>query len=568
MSEADQHVTSNVRLVLALGASILFSCNALTGVNDLKVEEGAPGAGGTSGTGGGGTSGAPGGAAGAGTCEPGNKFCDGECVSIGDPDYGCTETECDPCSFENATATCVDFACQFEACEDSWLDCDTDLSCETPVDDENDCTDNVCGHPAKTLSAPCDQNGGTHCDGAGNCIGCAEHDVRCDGNQPQVCQAGGTWQNTSACGGAAPVCSEGICVGVSSVAAGAEFNCALLSDNTVRCWGNNGFGQLGNGEAGVSISRPVATLGYYATAIFAGDRHACAINNSELECWGANDHGQIGNQVFAEQQLGPIRVDGLTDVQDAALGGGFTCAYGTFMGVKGVYCWGAASEGQLGNANTTDTNAPTDPALLTSAVVLSLGAGNQHACAVLGDGNFQCWGSNASRQLGNPSAQSTEIVPVGVPLPNASLVSGGNGHTCALSSDGLYCWGSNESGQVGNGSQVATEPVRIAEASDGYESVSAGALHTCGTVGNTLLCWGRNDQGQLGIGNTVSKDTPVAVDGIFVKPGKVSAGKASFDGHTCAIATDGNVWCWGSNSAGQLGTGDTTPSTVPVPVKW
>jgi alpha-tubulin suppressor-like RCC1 family protein len=579
--------------VLAIGASVLVGCNTLTGVNDLEVVDGASGVGGASGTGGGGTGGggtggggtggAPGGAAGsdAGTCEPGQKSCDGQCVSIDAPAYGCTETGCDPCSFENATATCADLACQFVVCNDDWLDCDSDSACETLIDDGNACTENICGHPPKDQGAPCNQNGGTSCDGDGNCVRCAEHDVRCAGNQPQMCDADGVWNDQGSCQGDTPACSEGYCTRVSSVAAGGGHTCALLDDSTVRCWGDNARGQLGNGEMGGIEPTPVVVIGLNnANVIFAGAQHTCAIDQTGgFVCWGANDDGQIGNDTFGGEQLSYIQVGGLTNVQLATLGSNFTCAYGQLNGESGVYCWGGATKGQLGNASTTNTYAPTSAVLLSSNAVLSLSAGDSHACASLDDGNLQCWGNNSDGQLGNTAAGSMEAVPLGVPVANVETVAAGGWHTCAINVDGLHCWGADSGGQVGSGAPAALkeDPVLIADASEGFDTITAGGQHTCGTANGNVLCWGRNNHGQLGIGGDASQPSPVVLGGLPTTSSvQLSAGGAvgtsSTDipprGHTCAKASDGNIWCWGANDVGQLGTGNTFPSEVPVPVKW
>jgi len=564
--------------VLALGASMLIGCNALTGVNDLEVVDGASGVGGTSGTGGGGTGGGgTGGAAEAGTCEPGQKSCGDQCVPIDDPAYGCTETECEPCSFENATATCSDHACQFVACNDDWLDCDSDSLCETRIDDENDCTDNVCGHPPKSVDAPCDQDGGNLCDGDGNCVRCGEGQRRCGGNQPQECDADGYWGELAACQGDKPACSNGYCMGVSIVVTGGGHSCARLSNNTVKCWGDNARGQLGNGEMGGIETRPVATLGYAAEEIFAGAQHTCAITPAgKLECWGANDDGQIGNDVFGGEQLGPMEVPGLSSVHLAALGSSFTCARGQLNSEFGVYCWGAAAKGQLGNGTLTNTNAPTTPVPLEgTAAVSSLSAGESHACAVLHPGEVYCWGNNSNGQIGT-LATTQENTPYKVTVDIASSVAAGGWHTCALTVGGVYCWGADSGGQVGDGDPPALKVMpNLVEDGETFQSVSTGGQHTCANIGTSAYCWGRNNHGQVGNGNVLDRPSAVAIDGVLLAgppaPGG-AAGTSATDlpprGHTCALGSEGNVWCWGSNDVGQLGTGTTADSYVPVPVSW
>jgi alpha-tubulin suppressor-like RCC1 family protein len=144
-------------------------------------------------------------------------------------------------------------------------------------------------------------------------------------------------------------------------------------------------------------------------------------------------------------------------------------------------------------------------------------------------------------------------------------VSVGISFTCTLATTGdTYCWGRNSAGQLGNGTQTeASQPVLVSDPASGpvtFVSVSAGGVHTCALASNgQVFCWGSNSHGQLGTGTTDNAAVPVAVFSNLTFE-SVSAGQ----GHTCGVTTDGDAYCWGSNDIGQLGNGTQTDASQPV----
>lgn len=187
-----------------------------------------------------------------------------------------------------------------------------------------------------------------------------------------------------------------------------------------------------------------------------------------------------------------------------------------------------------------------------------------HSCGIRSDGTLWCWGSNANGQLGDGTLIArTYPVRVGTGS-DWSFVATGNTHTCATRTDGtLWCWGNNSSGRLGDGTSTQrTTPTRIGTASDWF-TVAAGNTHTCAikTTG-TLWCWGANSNYQLGLGDTATRTSPVQVGSVNTW----SAVVATSSNSNCARRSDGTLWCWGSNTTGVLGQGNTTTLTALVQV--
>jgi len=204
---------------------------------------------------------------------------------------------------------------------------------------------------------------------------------------------------------------------------------------------------------------------------------------------------------------------------------------------------------------------------------LTISAGARHVCALAPDSTAYCWGNNGTGQLGNGTTADTALpvaVSGGLKFKELTL---GFDHSCGLTAAGdAYCWGDNTWGQLGEAAtSLALEPTAV-NGGIIFLTLSAGAEHTCGIgTGNTAQCWGENASGQLGAaatetctsasGRTVALCShlplPVSTNQIF---GSIFAGGH----HTCAITTGGKAYCWGENSNGQLGTGNTSGSDVPV----
>jgi len=361
----------------------------------------------------------------------------------------------------------------------------------------------------------------------------------------------------------------GLAAGVAAVAAGEGHTCALTSGGSVTCWGNNNWGQLGNGTTTAALT-PVDVTGLTAgvVAIAAGFLHSCALTNGGgVKCWGGNRSGQLGNGTTTDA-LTPVDVTGLTaGVIAIAPGGGVmptsptfsvshTCALTTGGGVK---CWGDNSNGQLGNGTTTQALTPVDVTGLTAGAA-AIAVGRLHSCALTAAGGVKCWGSGAIGN-GTTGIARSAVDVTGLTAGVAAIASGGS-HTCALTAaGGVKCWGS---GALGNGTATQSlAPVDVTGLTAGVNAIAAGFAHSCAltNVGG-VKCWGDNLSGQLGNGTTTQALTPVDVTGLTAGVAAVAAGNR----HTCALTTGGGVKCWGANDSGQLGNGTTMQALTPVDV--
>ncbi len=342
------------------------------------------------------------------------------------------------------------------------------------------------------------------------------------------------------------------------ISAGLAHTCAVIADGTVRCWGANDQGQLGDGTTTTPEPNPVPVSGLAnAVAVAAGSKHTCALRaDGTVVCWGANNVGQLGSGTPTTPRLLPVPVSGLSNAVALAAGAFHTCA----LQVDGhVRCWGNNASGQLGDGTTANQPAPVLVSGLTNAVAMAAGSG--HSCALRADGMVLCWGQNDKGQLGTGTTmpQPTPVLPVSF-LSDATALAAGAFHTSARTARGnVLCWGAGSSGQLGTGGTTdAPTPQGVALLTDAV-AVAAGAFHTCARRGDgTVACWGANGSGQLGDGTTTPQPTPVAVPA-FGNVVAVAAGAF----HTCALQADDRARCWGKNSSGQLGDGTTSDRTKP-----
>ena len=187
----------------------------------------------------------------------------------------------------------------------------------------------------------------------------------------------------------------------------------MLVDGSVRCWGGNEDGSLGNSAIPDNSPVPVAVSGLTGVkALSAGAYSACALlSDGTVSCWGANTYGELGNRTTKQSARSPpVKVSGLSGVTATSAGVEYACA---ILSNRTVVCWGNNQEGTLGNGTMTNASTPVPVSRLTN--VTGIAAGSEHTCAQLADGSFACWGNNQSGQLGDGTTNRA-LTPVMVKL--------------------------------------------------------------------------------------------------------------------------------------------------------
>lgn len=301
----------------------------------------------------------------------------------------------------------------------------------------------------------------------------------------------------------------------------------------------------------------------HAKGISTRDGHGCAITAGDIvKCWGNNSFGQLGDGTTVPSSL-PVAVRGLPPgAKEVAVGDNHTCALVravSQMGWHHVYCWGSNSSGQLGDGSTVSSLVPVRVHELND--VRTISAGSSHTCAIASDDKSWCWGDNSFGQLGGKKLQGSALAGVSGSDPTR-LISAGKYSTCLVTAAGAAkCWGYNQ-GRLGNGStDNSGAPVQVQGLESGVTSVAVGGTHACATTtSGSVKCWGMNSSGQLGDSSQIGRLAPVDVQGLYGGTMKLSLG----DSHTCALSGGGVVQCWGSNVYGKLGNGTTALSWTPV----
>jgi alpha-tubulin suppressor-like RCC1 family protein len=250
-----------------------------------------------------------------------------------------------------------------------------------------------------------------------------------------------------------------------------------------------------------------------AVALAAGSDHSCAvITGGTVKCWGDNYYGQLGDGTNTDR-LAPVVVPGLTGVAQVEAGQNFTCARLSNGTAK---CWGRNYAGSLGDGTDTNRTSPSTVSGLSGVASLALGA--VHACAVLTGGTVKCWGSNSNGQLADGEYENRRLTPVtAIGVSGATTVGAGFSRTCVTLSSGgtAKCWGENTYGGLGDGTNTSRDtPTSVANLS-GATTITLGSAPACVRLTNGgAKCWGLNDIGQVGDGTTTDRNVPTAVVGL------------------------------------------------------
>jgi alpha-tubulin suppressor-like RCC1 family protein len=310
--------------------------------------------------------------------------------------------------------------------------------------------------------------------------------------------------------------------------------------------------------------------------ITTGGSFSCALTVGKAYCWGVNNAGQLGsNSATGAKVPVPVYVAGALSGElliQVGAGANHACALSS-AGV--AYCWGEGSSGALGDNATAYSRAPV--AVSTSGVLAGkrlteITTGVDYTCALDLAGAAYCWGAGGNGQLGNGSAAAAPV-PVRVRTSGPLVqISAGSTHTCALDAAGrAYCWGDNHWGELGDGGRApSTVPVPVSTgtlAAKKLVQISAGSDGTCALdSAGAAYCWGAGGNGQLGNGSTGIANVPAAVTTRGALAGKTLAQVNAGSSDACALDTAGRAYCWGTGGNGQLGNGSATTSSVPVAV--
>ena len=373
---------------------------------------------------------------------------------------------------------------------------------------------------------------------------------------------------------------------LSPVAAGAS--------GSVRTWGSDTYGQLGN-DSLTGSSIPVSVSGLTGlTAVAAGGRHSLVLkSDGTVWAWGDNDHGQLGINSTSNTTV-PVQVQDSTGA--SFLTGVTAIAAGYYHSLASksngtVWAWGDNYYGELGNGTSKNVSVPVQVkdssgvSYLTG--IIAVAAAQEHSLALKSDGTVWAWGDNAYGELGDADPNFLESsVPVQVRdstgtsyLTGVVAIAAGYADNLALKNDGtVWAWGRGDMGQLGNDSTGnSSVPVQVKDPTgtsylSGVTAVASGAFHNLALKGGgTVWGWGNNADGELGInsGGVFGAYSSLPLQVKDPTGASFLMGISAIAGgyyHSLAAKSDGSAWAWGGNSAGQLGNDTTAASKLPVQV--
>jgi len=373
-----------------------------------------------------------------------------------------------------------------------------------------------------------------------------------------------------------------------SVASGLDATCGVVTGGQVHCFGRapligiakdtSCYGRVGEADSTATPCTlvPLRIAGSLAlTSLSVGDSVACGVTDTGAAyCWGDQTYGELGNGIAAEGTSSlPVRATGPLTVAASftQISAGSTHACGIITG-GAAYCWGSDAALQLGGGDFIEANASTPVPAQPGKSFKQIVAGRGFTCGLQTDGATFCWGANARGQLGRGNSGDTTETLMAVAAPAFTQISARGDNACGLTAAGtIYCWGDNTTAQTGRpAGGITATPNQVP--GTGYTYVAVGGrdstkadgavAHVCALAGSTVSCWGSNRYGQLGRGLAAAPGslsaTPVAIAGTYTA---LSSGTRT----SCAVAADG-AYCWGSSLFGATGTQVQTLAVI-VPTK-
>ncbi len=325
------------------------------------------------------------------------------------------------------------------------------------------------------------------------------------------------------------------------------------AQGTVEAWGDNAYGQIGDGTMNQRRS-PVAVsaLGSGVTAVSAGAGSSFAVLGGAVYAWGSDAYGELGNGTTTDQST-PVAANVLTGGVTAISGGG---SHVLAIRNGALYAWGDNRFGQLGDGTMTESDSPEANTLFTSGV--SAVSGGYLNSLIIHNGAAYACGYNVYGQLGNGTTdQSTSFVPVTTLTNGVTAVSCGKYHVLAIRNGALYSWGQNDYGELGDGTTTRRSTPFATSLNSGVSSVAASDENSLAVQNGRVFAWGI---GPLGDGTTNNSSTPVQIDPADLHD---IVAVASNEGASFALSSDGSLWVWGGNSNGEAGLGTATPVLTP-----
>jgi alpha-tubulin suppressor-like RCC1 family protein len=370
-----------------------------------------------------------------------------------------------------------------------------------------------------------------------------------------------------------------------SVAAGERHTCALTTGGQAWCWGDNSSGGLGDGSTTNRLVPTQVATTLRFTKISANNAFTCALGtDSHAYCWGANRFGQLGTGDVTSR-FAPTPVSGALSFTDIGTGAESACG---LTGGGAIWCWGWNQYGQLGatssglcDSGATQVACNTTPIRAAGSMTFaSLDVGFWTACGIVPSGQAWCWGNGTFGQFGSGassiiSTQAPILAANGMALSRIfqSAIEG-----CGFDQAGKpWCWGANISGDIGDGT-TTTRQVPAAVAGDiSFSSLVLKDANnilgtTCATTAaGDAYCWGSNSGGELGASAPdqcpfgAAGTIPCALQPVHVAGSQHFTQLSIGNVHTCGVTIDHAIYCWGTGTSGQLGTGTTDPQPTPVP---
>lgn len=332
-------------------------------------------------------------------------------------------------------------------------------------------------------------------------------------------------------------------------------------------WGSNLNGQFGNGASGATYSSPVFLFseGTWQKVAAGGELNATIgyfsaglKTNGTLWSFGKNTYGQLGVGDTTDRSS-PVQIGSATNWSDVY--GSFGRYNFALRSDGSLYGWGQNASGNLGNGSTSACSTP----VLIAGTWTSIAAGEFHTLGLKSDGTLWGWGAAFSGQVGNGAIGVNVSTPVQV-LSGSTFVKIAAGHdsSYAIKNDGtLWAWGPNADGQIGNGTANATKystPVQVGGLTTWVDIKTAGSTAFAKKLDGTFWCWGYNSEGELGLGDTTGRSSPVQL------PGTDWSTILPSWGFVIALKNDGSLYSWGYGGGGNLGAGSTANASTPVQI--